>query len=101
MLNYDYGTLQRYLAETPVPAEKYRPKHAGDFGGPETVQVHLKRAGKSFRELVDTPGTAFGVYLGQHGHWYVVGIKDLMTGALVGFEEFPTLARLKAAWEAD
>jgi hypothetical protein len=43
MLNYDYGTLQRYLAETPVPAEKYRPKHAGDFGGPETVQVHLKR----------------------------------------------------------
>lgn len=81
------------------PADEPRvPTGEFDFGDPETVGLHLKRAGKSFSQL----GTNdFGMFLGHIEGHFVVGIKHLTKSELKAGELFDTIEELKKEWQLD
>jgi hypothetical protein len=69
-----------------------------DYGGQDSVGLHLKRRWLTFDEceiMLD-----FGVFLGERSDgWYVI-IKDPLHQP-IAIEQFETLAQLKEAWDLD
>jgi hypothetical protein len=95
---FDTADLINILLDTPF-AQRFSPKNEYDFGPSNTVWLRLKRAGKNTDQL--NPMEDYGVYLGQHGDKFVVGISDFESGRPCAYEEFNDLAELKQVWMLD
>jgi hypothetical protein len=93
----DPKQVQSILLETSF-ANDYMPRSRQDFGGPNTHRKNLRKVGKNIFEYTDGD---FGVYLGNHGNNYCVGIKDFITWNVIAIECYPELEELKQIWELD
>lgn len=71
-----------------------------DFGQPPSYGVNLRRKGANHSPASDWIDGVYGIYLGNHGGKWVVGIKD-MFWRVIGLAEFDTLPELKELWELD
>jgi hypothetical protein len=91
-------TIARFIEHTAIPAvTKKDCKNAHDFGGPDTVGLHVKRIGTS---IEDSCEDAFGRYLGEHPYGFAVLVThiDYRPKAV---ELFDTLEELKQQWQLD
>lgn len=97
----DQNKVIDYLLDIPLRIRfpKKKRTNPGDFGDDDDVKmIHLKRVGKDINSanfLKD-----YGVYLGQHGSQFVVGIKGNDSG-LASCEMFDSLEELKTEWQID
>lgn len=94
----DMETIGRFIEHTVIPAVTKRDcKDAHDFGGPDTVGLHVKRIGTS---IADSCEDSFGRYLGEHPYGFVVLVTtiDWWPKAV---EVFETLEELKTKWQLD
>lgn len=94
----DEESIKRYVMSTRYPVKmKTGCQNAHDFGGQDTVGLHVKRMGTSIEDDCDD---AFGRYLGQHDAGYVVLVThiDYRPKAI---EVFETLEELKKQWQLD
>jgi hypothetical protein len=94
----DLDAIGRFIENTQLPYETKRDcKNAHDFGGPDTVGLHVKRIGTSIEDACDD---AFGRYLGKHGEGFAVMVThvDYRPKAV---ELFETIEDMKQQWQLD
>ena len=94
----DLDTIGRFISNTAIPAVTKRDcQNAHDFGGPDTVGLHVKRIGTN---IADACEDAFGRYLGEHPYGFTVLVTsvDYKPRAV---ELYETLEELKQKWQLD
>jgi hypothetical protein len=79
---------------------KPRPSRA-DFGGPDSYRLKVRRFGRNYPFGSDIRDGDFGIFLGLHDEGYLVALQTLVPGNIIGYEQFHSLAALKANWELD
>jgi hypothetical protein len=92
--------INTIMLDTPFARPDFVPRGRSDFGGPNSVRQNLRRIGVQYM-ADDAPADCFGVYLGQHGDKWLVGIKDIWSWEIVKIEEYDSLGELKQCWELD
>lgn len=93
----DPDTIDRFMANTAIPAVTKKCQSAHDFGGADTVGLHLKRIGTS---IEDSCEDAFGRYLGEHPYGCAVLVTsvDYKPRAV---ELYETVDEMRQAWQLD
>jgi len=93
----DLDTIGRFISNTAIPAVTKKCQSAHDFGGPDTVGLHVKRMGTS---IEDSCEDAFGRYLGEHPYGFTVLVTsvDYKPRAV---ELFETIEELHQKWQLD
>lgn len=91
-------TVGRFIENTAFPHVTKRDcQNAFDFGGPDTVGLHVKRVGTSIENDCED---AFGRYLGEHPYGFAVLVTHLDYRPKA-IELFDTLEELKTKWQLD
>jgi hypothetical protein len=94
-------TIGRFIEHTQFPAKKRDCTDAYDFGGPDTVGLHVKRVGTKLTvSAEEDPNNSFGRYLGEHPYGFAVLVTKL-NNAPAAIELFDTLEDLKTQWRLD
>ena len=92
---------QRFLRATPKTGQLKPRQSRADFGGPDSYRLKVRRIGRNYPFGSDIRDGDFGIFLGLHDQGYLVALQTLVPGDIVGFEQFHSLAALRASWELD
>jgi len=90
-----------YVLGTPKTGRLKHRENRSDFGGADSHLLKLRRIGRDYPFGNDVRDGDFGIYLGVHDAAYLVAIQAVLPPAIIGYEQFATLADLKANWELD
>ena len=92
---------QRLLQATANTGQLKSRQSRADFGGPDTYRLKVRRIGRNYPFGSDIQDGDFGIFLGLHDEGYLVALQTLLPGDIIGFEQFHSLAALRAVWELD
>jgi len=95
------GEAVRLLQATAKTGQLKTRTSRADFGGPDSYLLKVRRIGRDYPFGSDIRDGDFGIFLGLHDEGYLVALQTLMPGDIIGFEQFHSLAALRASWELD
>jgi hypothetical protein len=90
------------LLQATAKTGQLKPRQSrADFGGPDSYRLKVRRIGRNYPFGSDIQDGDFGIFLGLHDEGYLVALQTLVPGNIIGYEQFHSLAALKANWELD
>ncbi len=92
---------QRLLQVTANTGQLKPRQNRADFGGPDSYLLKVRRIGRDYPFGNDIQDGDFGIFLGLHDEGYLVALQTLLPGDIIGYEQFHSLAALRATWELD
>ena len=86
---------------TPMTGFIRERRHRGDFGGPDSHLLKVRRIGRDYPFGDEIRDGDFGLYLGLHDGRYTVALQSILVADIIGYESFDSLDELKRHWELD
>ena len=90
-----------FALATPMTGQLKPRQDRSDFGGEDSYLLKVRRIGRDYPCGDDVRDGDFGIYLGRHDGGFLVALQAIFPPDVIGYEQFTTLAALRAHWELD